>query len=299
MQVTRDGVPVLWHDDDVIYGDVADPKTCLVKDLTLAQFQELCATSSSSSASSSPPSSPLSSSMQAPGSPRRSKLLRKFRDKTTHQWNDGLRPWDCTMDDGLPTLEAVFNSVPESVGFDIEVKMTTPDDLVHTPQEEIDRMLSAILRVVNDCSSRSEASRKRKIFFSSFDPDICTDLKRRKAPYPIYYLSGCGLYQHADARRTSIPAALDFATSNELGGVVLPASILIANKGMVQDARARELALMTYGLENNDLSAVEEQGRLGVHAAIIDDVEAALAHPGTPRVHVTADGTPADAGAKI
>ena len=41
--------------------------------------------------------------------------------------------------------------------------------------------------------------------------------------------------------------------------------------------QAAALQLMTYGLENDDLTVVEEQARLGVTAAIIDDVEAALA----------------------
>lgn len=41
-------------------------------------------------------------------------------------------------------------------------------------------------------------------------------------------------------------------------------------------AQGLGLELMTYGLENDDLSVVEQQALLGVSAAIIDDVEKAM-----------------------
>ena len=35
----QDGVPVLWHDDDVVYGSPESPLKPRVQDLTLAEFQ--------------------------------------------------------------------------------------------------------------------------------------------------------------------------------------------------------------------------------------------------------------------
>lgn len=262
-QVTKDGVPVLWHDDDVVFGDSpSSPQSALVKDLTLEQFTALCGPA---------PSAPSAPSV--PPGAWSCKLLRRFRDKATHQWRDAIEPWTAAQDDVLPSLDAVFRAVPAHVGFDIEVKMTTGEDVVNTPQEEIDRMLTSITRVVDACTATSP----RNVFYSSFDPDICAQLAAMQARFPVYFLSGCGLYTHADPRRTSIPAALDFAAHNKMAGVVPPASVLMANQGMVADARARGLATMTYGLENNDLASVRRQGALGVQAAIIDDVEAAMA----------------------
>jgi glycerophosphoryl diester phosphodiesterase len=40
----------------------------------------------------------------------------------------------------------------------------------------------------------------------------------------------------------------------------------------VATARSRGLAVMTYGLENNDVKSVARQEELGVCAAIVDDV---------------------------
>lgn len=47
----------------------------------------------------------------------------------------------------------------------------------------------------------------------------------KQGEYDVYFLSGCGLYQHVDSRRTSIAAALAFASDKHLSGVVLPGSV--------------------------------------------------------------------------
>lgn len=100
-QVTRDGIPVIWHDDDVVYGQPDKPQVCMVKDLDLADFQQL-------------------STPAYPG--RASRILRKFRNRDTHIRAPEYSPWECEMDDSLPTLEEIFKQVPVSVGFDIEVR---------------------------------------------------------------------------------------------------------------------------------------------------------------------------------
>lgn len=56
-------------------------------------------------------------------------------------------------------------------------------------------------------------------------------------------------------------------------GIVAPASILLANKGMVAEAEAANLAVLTYGRENNEPENVRKQAELGVKGAILDEVE--------------------------
>eukprot|EP00198_Chlamydomonas_reinhardtii_P004009 XP_001693345.1 glycerophosphoryl diester phosphodiesterase family protein [Chlamydomonas reinhardtii] len=312
VQVTRDNVPIIWHDDDVVFGAADAPQRPMVKDLTLAELQALCgrggntststaATASATAAGHGTGAADLPSSdshFQQPhvlrgtsedgsvvSTPRggsddgsgsmvddcgatggrpHSKLLRLFRDRSTRQAGTRYEPWACAADDSIPTLEAVFRAMPPEIGFDIE--MTTGDDVVHTPAEEVDRMLSAILPV------QQQPPMGRRIMFSSFDPDVCVELRRRQSRYPVYYLSGCGLYTHADARRTSIPAALSFAVEAGMRGVVMPASVLLKNMDTVASAGASRLELMTYGLENNDLGALQAQADAGVVAAIVDEV---------------------------
>lgn len=59
-----------------------------------------------------------------------------------------------------------------------------------------------------------------------------------------------------------------------LQGIVVDTSRLRMETHIVGAARSQGLQVMTYGLGNNDPSWVQQQGRLGVAAAIVDDVDA-------------------------
>lgn len=64
---------------------------------------------------------------------------------------------------------------------------------------------------------------------------------------------------------------------------------LLCQKAVVQQARAAGLAVLTYGLANNDPEWVKEQHALGVQAAIADNVAAVAA----ATVALRADSKPA------
>ncbi|EFJ48622.1 hypothetical protein VOLCADRAFT_60393 [Volvox carteri f. nagariensis] len=236
VQVTRDNVPVIWHDDDVVIGPADHPSRPQVKDLTLAELKALsssCECMFGGSAVINPA------------------VVRRYEQ------------WNCDQDGAIPTLEAVFAALPPEIGFDIEVGQTgwwgrCGWSMVHLAD--------------GDGAAAAPPPRRRRIIFSSFDPDVCVELRRRQVDHPVYYLSGCGLYAHADARRTSIPAALSFAAETGMQGIVLPASVLLKNMDMVESANRSHLQLMTYGLENNDLDCLKAQADAGVVAAIVDEV---------------------------
>jgi glycerophosphodiester phosphodiesterase len=249
VQVTADGVPVLWHDDLVLWrradGGVGSAQ---IADLTLAEFKRLLQRS-------------------AEGEP----LLRSFHDAA-----GGFDPmpveWRCAVDDRLPTLAEVFARVPEHVGFDIEVKMATPDSCPRTPQAEVDRMVNAVLGSMNYM-----ANSRRRMMFSSFDPDVCAALRLRQQRIPVLFLSD-GVVWHSDDRRNSVAAAVEVALAHQLQGVVLESGALRAQQGAAAAARRQGLQLMTFGLDNNDPAWVLQQHlRLGVAAAIVDDVSTVAA----------------------
>ena len=56
-------------------------------------------------------------------------------------------------------------------------------------------------------------------------------------------------------------------------GLVVDTSQLQKEPHVVATARGKGLQLLTYGLGNNDPSWVQQQGRIGVAAAIVDDVD--------------------------
>lgn len=73
-------------------------------------------------------------------------------------------------------LPQVFAGIPPHVAFDIEIKMATPDSVPATPPAEVDRMVDATLAAVD---AGLAAHGPRLVVFSSFDPDVCLEVKRR------------------------------------------------------------------------------------------------------------------------
>jgi glycerophosphodiester phosphodiesterase len=312
VQVTKDGVPVIWHDNYVVYGDEAAPTSRLIADLTAEEFRRLAPINDliAEAAASGAPGvleggsplggspmggsplggspmggSPLggspsasawslasleSSATASTASSGRARLLRKHKNgEPAVACEPTLRSWLCQEEDHFPTLAEVFATIPPDVAFDIEVKMATPDDLAVTPTEEVDRMVSTTLAAVD---AGLAAHGPRLVMFSSFDPEICVEIKRRWPDAPVMFLSGGGVYAHADPRRTSVAAAIDFAAGAGLQGVILNTLALQAEAQMVQAALARGLRVMTYGLPNDDPEWVRAQQRMGVQGVIVDDV---------------------------
>lgn len=251
VQVTIDGIPVLWHDDLVISGDTDAPCYLQVKDMTLAEFQ---------------------------GLEGNSQLLRTFGNKETLQNVEGLQLWDCTHDGVLPTLEQVFALLPESIGLDIEVKMPSHAK-DPTTAEEIERVLSAIWPVVDSCT----ATGKRAVAFSSFDPDICVALQAKQSRVPVFFLTYGGPGPlHQDPRRHGFAAAVAFAEGEGLAGVVVDIESIIGDLSIIKSATMKGLEVITYGLGNTHPDKVKAQCDAGVHAVIVDDVEHVL-----PMLHST------------
>ena len=309
VQVTNDGMPIIFHDNFVVFGDQSRPTSSLVKHLSVADFKSLAPINSmsdlqslvggsdddamstisfprgasSDSLGSSPPGGSPVNGLSPRGNTR---LLRKHRNaEPAVPFEPSLHPWEVSTEDELPTLAEVFTAIPQEIGFDIEVKMTTPNDILRTPQEEVERVVTATLLAVdaaaagNEITSPSSSTtatlrrHSRPVMFSSFDPEVCVELKIRRPEFTVMFLSGGEAENHVDPRRTSIAAAIDFASKNGLDGVIVDTFVLKQRPHMVAEARGQGLVMLTYGIENNEEEWVMEQERLGVHGAIVDDVE--------------------------
>ncbi|KAI8109463.1 hypothetical protein M9434_000745 [Picochlorum sp. BPE23] len=314
VQVTADNHPVLFHDNYLVYGDSANPSSFLLKDLELVHFKgaspanstidggSSCGMSDDEVSSTLPetwpmlgggtnPSSDHDLSGNSPTSiftktdlcggesPRT--LLRQQKNGIVACPSDkSLSAWQVEEEDEFPTLLEVFEKLPPHIAFDIEIKMTTPDSVVQTPDEEISRVVNAIVHTLGAIETRIqlEGLPKRKIMFSSFDPDVCLRIKKHRPHDVVMFLSGGGVDAHADPRRTSMDAAIEFAASNNLQGIIVDSGALFADQGAVSRARARRLSVMTYGLENDDPLWVVRQKDLHVHGVIVDDVPRVARH---------------------
>jgi len=255
VQVTRDGVPVVWHDNTLQYGDPAAPTACTIADLTAAEFEAL-------------------GRLSTLGDSRLLSVVRKFKDRGNGfmTMSQPMR-WHLPSDAPFPRLEQLFKELPSNLAFNIEVKMATPDELAVTPPEEVTRMVDAILDTVAlYSSSSSDQGSSRPVVFSSFDPDVCRELRARQSQWPVMFLSTGGKDWHADPRRMSIDAALAVAATYDLSGVVLESAALARQPQAVAFARSQGLKVVTYGFENDNPEWVKQQQELGVCAVIVDDV---------------------------
>lgn len=285
MQVTSDGVAVLWHDDEVAFGeDAALPISKPVSALSLQDMNNLVTRPSPhtdlSTTTVNPNTSPTIG--PTPTDTTQTNLLRRFYNVASgsHFPEPSYRRWLCADDDVIPTLAQVLLLLPPGIGVNIEVKLTNPapGEPFLTPAAEIDRLLLPILSDVEQSASTCEGSSlPRPVMFSSFDPDVCAALLARQARHPVCFLSGCGLYPHRDERRTSVLTALQFASQVGCAGVVVPASVALSHAGLVSQATEMGLQVASYGLENSVAENVQKQVSLGLLAVISDDVAVAVA----------------------
>uniref|UniRef100_A0A0E0K0A8 glycerophosphodiester phosphodiesterase n=1 Tax=Oryza punctata TaxID=4537 RepID=A0A0E0K0A8_ORYPU len=135
VQVTKDGCPVIFHDNFIFTeedGKILDKR---VTDLQLEDF--------------------LLYGPQNEQGKGGKPLLRKLKDGRIVNWN-------VQSDDPLCTLQEAFEKVNPRLGFNVELKF---DDNLEYQEEELTHILQAILKVV------FEYAKDRPIIFSSFQPD--------------------------------------------------------------------------------------------------------------------------------
>ncbi|CAI5506470.1 unnamed protein product [Closterium sp. Naga37s-1] len=235
VQVTKDGVPVIFHDNHILTADGLD---CKISDLTLSEFQAI-------------------GPSQTPGKMGR-QLIRRRKDGSTYTWV-------AEEEDAMPTLVDLFDPVDPAIGFNVEVKFAADDSKDAGGPAEIDRILSALLPVVDShCASRP-------LFFSSFMPDAVVELKKRQSKHQVLFLTvGCGSF--SDERMNSVQAAVAHCKAHGLAGVVSEVKTLLADSATIRAVKDAGLLLFSYGTTNDDVDAAHFQQYHGVDGIIVDDV---------------------------
>lgn len=148
------------------------------------------------------------------------------------------------------TLEQMFKKLPESTGFNIEMKYP----MLHETEEhemdqyavELNSFVDTVLKTVYDLAG------KRNIIFSSFNPDICLMLSFKQPSIPVLFLTDAGTYPVGDIRAASLQEAIRFASRWNLLGVVSAAEPLVYCPRLVRVVKASGLVCVSYGTLNND-----------------------------------------------
>ncbi|KAH7366431.1 hypothetical protein KP509_18G077700 [Ceratopteris richardii] len=238
VQVTKDGHPVIFHDDFIIFKEKESDTLAhkRIGDLMLEEF--------------------LGIGYQTDSQITERPLYRKNGDGS-------CSPWTVSADDALCTLKDAFEDVTDSVGFNIELKF---DDSVILSHQELKSSIDAILEVVN------ESSMGRKVYFSSFHPDAVTLIRKQQTVYPVFFLTNGIPDKHTDYRRGSLAAAMEVCLLGDLQGIVAEVKAILQHPEAVQNIKAAGLALLTYGELNNVADILHLQASTGVDGLIVDHV---------------------------
>ncbi|KAG8048088.1 hypothetical protein GUJ93_ZPchr0008g14098 [Zizania palustris] len=237
VQVTKDGCPIIFHDDFILTQENEAVNEKRVTDLLLEEF--------------------LSYGPQKDSCKISKPLLRRI--------NDGrVLNWSTKEDDSLCTLQDVFECVSPHLGFNIELKFD--DDIIYQ-RRQLDCALQAVLQVVFRYAS------SRPIFFSTFQPDAARIMRELQTLYPVLFLTEGGTAKHNDSRRNSLDEAIRVCLEYDLHGIVSEARGVFKNPSTVLRAKESNLALLTYGQLNNVWEAVYVQYLMGVNGVIVDLVE--------------------------
>lgn len=274
VMLTKDHVPIIYHNWNTrIFAEnsasrILDPIRVPVKDLTLAQLHLLRTDFSSE------PRLRLAeyirhnmaSILEYGRSEGSTHNVRPVRcSTTTYGWFETIR----ALERRIPTLEDVFEKIPEHVGFNVEIKfpVNKPGKADRDGFADRNMYVDTILRVI------MQHRRKRPVVISCFDPDVCALVKLKQPAIPVMFLttagdSWYGLY--TDVRCMSIPAAIGHCRDLGLLGICSFAKPLLAERQLISDIKTQNLMLFTWGEDNNIVENTKLLLQLGVDGIIAD-----------------------------
>ena len=171
------------------------------------------------------------------------------------------------------TLEEMFRKLPESIGFNIEMKypmlFESEEQEMDTYAVELNSFVDTVLATVYNFIGSQPS---RPIIFSSFNPDICLLLNFKQPCIPVLFLTDAGTNPVADIRASCLQEAIRFASRWNLLGIVSQAEPFTICPRLVRVVRESGLVCVSYGTVNNEPEFVRCQVDEGIDAVIVDSV---------------------------
>ncbi|KAJ4296714.1 Glycerophosphocholine phosphodiesterase [Kalmusia sp. IMI 367209] len=311
VQLTKDHVPVIYHDFLVSETGIDAP----VHTLTLEQFLHVSKGQTPRQSSPSPENDHAVDDTTGKGANPSQRRLRSYSmdnsqqkklhtnhhvelaERMKHTRDFKIKGYKGNsrgnfIQAPFTTLEEMFRQLPESTGFNIEMKYPM---LYESEEHEMDQyavelnsFVDTVLNMVYDKMGN------RNILFSSFNPDICLMLSFKQPSIPVLFLTDAGTSPVGDVRAASLQEAIRFASRWNLLGVVSAAEPLVACPRLIRVVKESSLVCVSYGTLNNDPKNVKLQQNEGIDAVIVDNVLAVrqgLTAPAEDGASVTGSST--------
>ena len=262
VQLTKDLVPVIYHDFTVSETGIDAP----VHSMTVEQFLHVSGSKGKqNSAGGSPERISEANAREIRSEKRktrsasvsnienvssidlyeRMKHTRAFKEKGFKGNSRGN-----FIQEPFTTLEEMFHKLPESTGFNIEMKypmlFESEEQEMDTYAVELNSFVDTVLKMVYDFG------KKRNIIFSSFNPDVCLLLSFKQPSIPILFLTDAGTSSAGDIRASSLQEAIRFASRWNLLGIVSAAGPLVLCPRLVRVVKESGLVCVSYGTLNNE-----------------------------------------------
>ncbi|XP_030413906.1 glycerophosphocholine phosphodiesterase GPCPD1 isoform X2 [Gopherus evgoodei] len=172
----------------------------------------------------------------------------------------------------FPSLQTVLESLPEDVGFNIEIKWICQQrdgkwDGNLSTYFDMNLFLDIILKTILENAGR------RRIIFSSFDADICTMIRQKQNKYPVLFLTQgkSDIYPELmDLRSRTTPIAMSFAQFENLLGINVHTEDLLRNPSYIQEAKSKGLVIFCWGDDTNDPENRKKLREYGINGLIYD-----------------------------
>ena len=171
------------------------------------------------------------------------------------------------VEDEIPTLDELMSVAPDDLGFSLELKFGTPEDFPGGKKVDPARMIMELRATLAVCKSHP----RRRVAFSTFDPDAATHMRALQGLYPVMFITNCQPGQD-DVRRCSVEAGIKTALDADLVGLVIRADVLL-NDPTVPTRVGRGFDVGLRGTKHGS-GLVERQVDLGVGYLCTDDVPA-------------------------
>lgn len=290
VQLTRDRVPVLYHDfvlrvgleDQHAWtlGSRAEPHDVGIHDLTLRQLQR-SHTAPATRSKAGAPTNVLHQRVRKHWSQVVRQSHRTAPRPTVQIERPSVRETDEShLVDFFPTLEALLKHVPSDIGLNVEIKY--PDNLWRTAMRHsapfaMNAYVDAILACVF-----THAGAHRRIFFSCFDATLCVLLRAKQARYPVLFLTYGSIQPQAFDARMTLQFAIKFVELERLNGIVSNSDAFLTNPELVgivkngcltkTDRDAQSTVLLTWGDQNTNHASVQLQKQHAIDGVISDNI---------------------------
>ncbi|XP_039594361.1 glycerophosphocholine phosphodiesterase GPCPD1 isoform X1 [Polypterus senegalus] len=174
----------------------------------------------------------------------------------------------------FPSLQQIFQALPENVGFNIEIKW-----LCQLRDGSWEGNLSTyfdmnlFVDVILKCVLQNAG--KRRIVFSSFDADICIMVRQKQNKYPILFLTQghSEVYpEMMDIRCRTTSFAVSFAQSEGLLGINVHTEDLLRNLSRIKEIKSKGLVVFCWGDDTNDHENRRKLREYGIDGLIYDRI---------------------------